>query len=104
MNDKIDYNYLKTLDDDSYLLVKTTLLLWLYSYYETKNLLDDKLKLIFDKIFSLTKSSNNFNIVDPPYFKISVKDIKVIFANAPYDIYTNLSFKYDIEPKTKQRK
>ena len=33
------------------------------------------------------------NYIEPEYFKMSVKDIKIIFAKAPSYIYTNSSFK-----------
>ena len=100
----MNYDYIKTLNDDDTILVKTTLLLYMYSYYETNELLDEDLKIMFDKIISLIKTSGSkTDIVQPPYFKMCIRDVKKIFSKAPTDIYTNLSFKEDETPKSKSK-
>ena len=100
----MNYDNIRNLNDDDTILVKTTLLLYMYSYYETNELLDNDLKKMFDKIVSLTKTSKSKpGLVNPPYFKMSIHDVKKIFAKAPTDIYTNLSFKEDETPKSKSK-
>ena len=89
----IDYNYIRMLNDNDTFLVKTSLLLYVYSYYCDNNVLDDNLERIFNQILSSTKISKTKNYIEPEYFKMSVKDIKIIFAKAPNYIYTNSSFK-----------
>ena len=89
----MDYEYIKTLDDDDTLLVKTSLLLYLYDYYDEMELLDNNLKSLFKSIIKITKY-DNFR-VEPPYFKMRVKFIKLIFANAPTGVFTDSSFKED---------
>ncbi len=87
-------DYIKKLNDDDTLLIKTSLLIYIYSYYEDNNLLDTNLREIFDKIITKIRiNKTRPNIIEPPYFKISFKDIKTIFAKAPYDIYSNALFK-----------
>ncbi len=93
----MDREYIKTLNDDDTLLVKTTLLLYMYSYYEEEGILDDDLKKLFNNIIRLTKYSNCR--ITPPYFKMTIKDIKMIFAKAPTDIYTSASFKEETSIK-----
>lgn len=97
----MNYNDINTLNDDDEILVKTTLLLFVYSYYEEENLLTPEIKKIFKRIFSIVKVNRYRNDIEPPYFKMEIKDIKKLFAKAPYDIYTNASFK--LEPKTKSK-
>ncbi len=97
----MNYNDIKTLNDDDEILVKTTLLLFVYSYYEEENLLTPELKDMYKKIFAVSRVNKSNNIVEPAYFKLEVKDVKKIFQNAPYDIYTNASFK--LEPKNKSK-
>ena len=95
----MEYEYIKTLNDDDTLLVKTTLLLYMYSYYEEEGMLDDNLKQLFDKIIRITKYSNYR--ITPPYFKMTLRDIKLIFAKAPTGIYTSASFKEETPVKKK---
>ncbi len=95
----MDYNYIRTLKDDDILLVKTSLLLYMYSYYEEENLLDDNLKFLFKNIIKITKYKD-FDF-EPPYFKMKIKDIKLIFEKAPTGIFTNSSFKEDTKFKRK---
>ena len=87
------FEYIKTLNDNDILLVKTSLLLYLYDYYDEEGLLDDNLKSLFENIINNTQY-NNF-VIEPPYFKIRVKFIKILFANAPTGIFTDSSFKED---------
>ena len=89
----MNFEDIRELNDDDYLLVKTSLLLYLYDYYDEEGLLDDNLKSLFENIINITKY-NNFR-VEPPYFKIRVKFIKILFANAPTGIFTDSSFKED---------
>ena len=97
----MNYNDIKTLNDDDEILVKTTLLLFVYSYYEEENLLTPELKDMYKKIIPKIKINRYRNVIEPAYFKLEVKDVKKIFAKAPYDIYTNASFK--LEPKNKSK-
>lgn len=100
----MNYDNIRNLNDDDTILVKTTLLLYMYTYYETNELLNENLKEMFHKIFTLTKTNKtNPSIVEPSYFKMSIHDVKIIFDKAPTDIFTNLSFKEDDSPKSKSK-
>ena len=97
----MNYEYIKTLKDDDTILVKTTLLLYMYSYYEEKGLFDDNLKVLFKNILKIVKY-NDFKF-EPPYFKIQVKYVKLMFENAPTSIFTDNSFKEDTEYFVKKK-
>ena len=97
----MNFDNIRILDDEDTLLVKTSLLLYMYSYYEEEGLLNDNLKSLFKNIIKITKY-NDFKF-EPSYFKMQVKYIKLIIEKAPTSIFTDSSFKEDNKSLIKKR-